>query len=110
MGGRAGGAAAAHAAPPGLGLTALWNEWLRYGIGPAPDPSEPWRPQWLLLPWLGLAGVAFALRPRGGGRAHHVVLHSGDLLVMGGRCQKTHLHSVPKENLSGGRISVIFRS
>ncbi|MEY2712114.1 MAG: hypothetical protein RL005_336 [Planctomycetota bacterium] len=58
--------AAAHAAPPGLGLTALWNEWLRYGIGPAPDPSEPWRPQWLLLPWLGLAGVAFALRPRAG--------------------------------------------
>ena len=58
--------AAAHAAPPGWGLAALWNEWLRYGIGPNPDASEPWRPQWLLLPWLGLLGVMFTLRVRQG--------------------------------------------
>lgn len=58
--------AAAHAAPPGFGLAALWNEWLRFGIGTAPDPAEPWRPQWLLLPWLGLIGVVASLRPRMG--------------------------------------------
>ena len=33
-------------------LGELWNQYFRYGIGPAPDPTEPWRPQWSLLPWL----------------------------------------------------------
>ena len=58
--------ASAHASPGGSGLTALWNEWLRFGIGAAPDVAEPWRPQWLLLPWLGLIGVIAGLRPRAG--------------------------------------------
>jgi len=58
--------AAAHAAPPGWGIAALWNEWLRFGIGAAPNAAEPWRPQWLLLPWLGLIAVVASLRPRAG--------------------------------------------
>jgi hypothetical protein len=58
--------AAAHEAPTGWGLAALWNEWLRFGIGPTPNAAEPWRPQWLLLPWLGLIGVVASLRPRQG--------------------------------------------
>ena len=58
--------AAAHAAPPGWGLAALWNEWLRFGIGAAPNAAEPWRPQWLLVPWLGLIGVVASLRLRAG--------------------------------------------
>lgn len=58
--------AAAHAAPPGWGIAALWNEWLRFGIGAAPNATEPWRPQWLLLPWLGLIAVVVSLRPRAG--------------------------------------------
>ncbi len=58
--------AAAHAAPPGWGLAALWNEWLRCGIGAAPNAAEPWRPQWLLLPWLGMIGVVASLRLRAG--------------------------------------------
>ena len=58
--------AAAHAAPPGWGLTALWNEWLRFGVGAATSVAEPWRPQWLLLPWIGLIGVIGGLRPRAG--------------------------------------------
>ena len=58
--------AAAHAAPPGWGIAALWNEWLRFGIGAAPNATEPWRPQWLLLPWLGLIAVVASLRPRAG--------------------------------------------
>lgn len=58
--------AAAHAAPPGWGIATLWNEWLRFGIGAAPNAAEPWRPQWLLLPWLGLIAVVVSLRPRAG--------------------------------------------
>lgn len=58
--------AAAHAAPPGWGLAALWNEWLRFGIGAAPNAAEPWRPQWLLVPWLGVIGVVASLRLRAG--------------------------------------------
>jgi alkylated DNA repair dioxygenase AlkB len=50
------------------------------------------------------------LRPRGGGRAlRHDVGH-GDLLVMGGSCQRTWEHSVPKTaRPTGPRISVQFR-
>jgi alkylated DNA repair dioxygenase AlkB len=50
------------------------------------------------------------LRPRGGGPAlRHEVGH-GDLLVMGGSCQRTWEHSIPKTaRASGPRISVQFR-
>ena len=53
---------------------------------------------------------ALLLRPRGGGPAvRHEVGH-GDLLVMGGSCQRTWEHSVPKTSrLIGPRISVQFR-
>ena len=55
---------------------------------------------------------AFALRPRGGGRGaslRYEVGH-GDLLVMGGSCQRTWEHSVPKTAQAvGPRISVQFR-
>jgi alkylated DNA repair dioxygenase AlkB len=53
---------------------------------------------------------SFLLRPRGGGKAlRHEVGH-GDLLVMGGSCQRTWEHSVPKTaNATGPRISVQFR-
>lgn len=36
-------------------------------------------------------------------------LGSGDLLVMGGSCQQTHVHGVPKVRAAGPRISVQFR-
>ena len=52
-----------------------------------------------------------ALRPRGGGRPalRHEVGH-GDLLVMGGSCQRTWEHAVPKTaRPAGPRISVQFR-
>jgi alkylated DNA repair dioxygenase AlkB len=50
------------------------------------------------------------LRPRGGGRAiRHDVGH-GDLVVMGGSCQRTWEHAVPKTARPvGPRISVQFR-
>jgi alkylated DNA repair dioxygenase AlkB len=50
------------------------------------------------------------LRPKGGGRAiRHEVGH-GDLLVMGGSCQRTWEHAVPKTARPvGPRLSVQFR-
>jgi alkylated DNA repair dioxygenase AlkB len=52
----------------------------------------------------------FLLRPRGGGRSRSFELGRGDLLVMGGSCQRTWEHSVPKLAQAGGpRISVQFR-
>src|ERR1700722_8413756 len=51
------------------------------------------------------------LRPKGGGRGHRFSLGHGDLLVMGGTCQRTWEHSVPKTaRPAGPRISVQFRS
>lgn len=52
----------------------------------------------------------FLLRPRGGGRAVGYTVGSGDLLVMGGSCQRTWEHSVPKTARDvEPRISVQFR-
>ncbi|HEY7488492.1 MAG TPA: alpha-ketoglutarate-dependent dioxygenase AlkB [Streptosporangiaceae bacterium] len=50
------------------------------------------------------------LRPRGGGAAlrHHI--GHGDLLVMGGSCQRTWEHAIPKTaRVTGPRISIQFR-
>ena len=50
------------------------------------------------------------LRPRGGGPALRHELGHGDLLVMGGSCQRTWEHAVPKTTrATGPRISVQFR-
>jgi alkylated DNA repair dioxygenase AlkB len=53
---------------------------------------------------------ALALRPRGGGRSQRFEVGHGDLLVMGGSCQRTWEHAVPKTAQAvGPRISVQFR-
>ncbi|WP_413099147.1 alpha-ketoglutarate-dependent dioxygenase AlkB [Streptomyces sp. Inha503] len=50
------------------------------------------------------------LRPRGGGKAIRRPLGHGDLLVMGGSCQRTWEHAIPKSSrAAGARISVQFR-
>ncbi|MBW3663844.1 MAG: alpha-ketoglutarate-dependent dioxygenase AlkB [Actinobacteria bacterium] len=51
----------------------------------------------------------FRLRPRGGGRSVGFELGRGDLLVMGGTCQRTWQHTVPKVSDTGPRISVTYR-
>jgi alkylated DNA repair dioxygenase AlkB len=54
---------------------------------------------------------ALLLRPRGGGPALRHELGHGDLLVMGGSCQRTWEHAVPKSTrVTGPRISVQFRA
>jgi alkylated DNA repair dioxygenase AlkB len=54
---------------------------------------------------------SLTLRPRGGGgRALRHDLGHGDLLVMGGSCQRTWEHAIPKTvRATGPRISVQFR-
>jgi alkylated DNA repair dioxygenase AlkB len=49
------------------------------------------------------------LRPRGGGESIGFEMGHGDLLVMGGSCQRTWEHAVPKVAHAGPRISVQFR-
>ncbi|HET8599600.1 MAG TPA: alpha-ketoglutarate-dependent dioxygenase AlkB [Segeticoccus sp.] len=50
------------------------------------------------------------LRPRGGGHSIRHVLGHGDLLVMGGSCQRTWEHCIPKSSRpTGPRISIQFR-
>lgn len=49
------------------------------------------------------------LRPNGGGRSLAVEPQPGDLFVMGGTCQRTWQHSVPKRAHAGPRICVMFR-
>jgi alkylated DNA repair dioxygenase AlkB len=53
---------------------------------------------------------ALALRPHGGGRTLRYEVGHGDLLVMGGSCQRTWEHAVPKTTKPvGPRISIQFR-
>jgi len=50
------------------------------------------------------------LRPRGGGPTRRYPLGHGDLIVMGGSCQRTWEHAIPKSaRPTGPRISVQFR-
>jgi alkylated DNA repair dioxygenase AlkB len=50
------------------------------------------------------------LRPRGGGASLRFPLGHGDLIVMGGSCQRTWEHAVPKTAKPvGPRVSVQFR-
>lgn len=50
------------------------------------------------------------LRPRGGGESRGFSLGHGDLVVMGGSCQRTWDHCIPKTAATvGPRISIQFR-
>ncbi|HLL55921.1 MAG TPA: alpha-ketoglutarate-dependent dioxygenase AlkB, partial [Myxococcaceae bacterium] len=51
----------------------------------------------------------FLLRPKGGGPSRAFMLGRGDLLVTGGKTQRTWDHSVPKVAQAGPRISLAFR-
>ena len=64
----------------------------------------------VVIPVLSLGSPRrFLLRPRAGGRS--IALHpaGGDLLVMGGACQRDWHHSVPKMAHAQPRMSVTFR-
>lgn len=52
----------------------------------------------------------FLLRRRGGGASRALQLGWGDLLVMGGTCQRSFEHAVPKLAQAGPRLAVLYRS
>jgi alkylated DNA repair dioxygenase AlkB len=59
---------------------------------------------------ISLGGVRpLRLRPHGGGPSIEFSMRPGDLLVMGGTCQRTWQHSVPKVHSACARISIQFR-
>ena len=51
----------------------------------------------------------FLLRRTGGGRSMSLSLGWGDLLVMGGTCQRTYQHAIPKVHEAAPRISIMLR-
>ena len=51
----------------------------------------------------------FLLRPFGGGRSIALRCGWGDLVVMGGACQRDWEHGVPKQKSADPRISIQFR-
>jgi len=65
-----------------------------------------------IVPVLTLgAARRFLLKPRDGGSSVGFEPHSGDLVVMGGRCQEDWVHCVPKGDPAiGMRISINFQS
>ena len=57
------------------------------------------------------ASRRFLLKSRAGGASVVLRPAAGDLIVMGGRCQRDWFHSVPKAaDCGGARISVNFQS
>ena len=55
------------------------------------------------------AARKFLIRPAGGGASRALSLGCGDLLVMGGGCQRTHQHAIPKVARAEPRIAIMFR-
>ncbi len=90
----------------------LWMNWYRDnddGTGwhvdrPANKQDEA------IIPVLSLGATRrFLIRPASGGSSTTIVTHGGDLVVMGGRCQKDYQHSVPKQKQpAGARLSLNF--
>jgi hypothetical protein len=51
----------------------------------------------------------FLLKPADGGQSIAFALGRGDLIVMGGTCQRTWRHGIPKAASAGPRIAIMFR-
>jgi alkylated DNA repair dioxygenase AlkB len=63
-----------------------------------------------LVATVSLGGARrFLIRPKGGGRSIAFSIGSGDLVVMGGSCQRTHEHAIPKVARAEPRIALMFR-
>jgi alkylated DNA repair dioxygenase AlkB len=51
----------------------------------------------------------FLIRPKGGGQSTGFDLGRGDLVVMGGACQRLWEHTIPKTAAAQPRIALMFR-
>ena len=94
------------------GFNSVWVNYYRGG-----DDSVAWHgdrigidPADAVVAIVSLGGPRrLLLRPAGGGRSRSFTLASGDLLAMGGACQRDWEHSVPKVAAAPPRMSVTFR-
>ncbi|HTO08364.1 MAG TPA: alpha-ketoglutarate-dependent dioxygenase AlkB [Myxococcota bacterium] len=98
----------------GVRYDQLWLNFYRHG-----HDSTAWhgdrisvRREECIVPVLTLGATRrFLIKPRTGGASRAFWPESGDLVVMGGRCQSDWVHSVPKApQVRGARISVNFQS
>jgi len=81
------------------------------GVGPRASRAGRGAYEDVMVAILSLgAPRPLVLRPRGGGQSVRFELGHGDLVVMGGSCQRTWEHAIPKTaHQIGPRISVQFR-
>jgi alkylated DNA repair dioxygenase AlkB len=70
------------------------------------------RPETAIVPVLSLGATRrFLIRPEAGGASTVFTPGNGDLIVMGGRCQRDWRHSVPRQKAPAGpRSSINFSS
>ena len=96
----------------GVSYSRLWMNWYRDN-----DDGTGWhadrpvdRLDEVVIPVLSLGATRrFLIKPDSGGASTVIVTHGGDLVVMGGRCQKDYKHSVPKQRAAAGpRLSLNF--
>lgn len=90
----------------------LWMNWYRDhndGTGWHADRLAKTQAE-AIIPVLSLGATRkFLIRPAAGGPSTTIIAHGGDLIVMGGRCQRDYQHSVPKQKSStGARVSLNF--
>jgi alkylated DNA repair dioxygenase AlkB len=107
-------AAAALSNHYGVEYDSLWLNLYRDGwdsTGWHRDRFSCRRPE-CIVPVLTLGATRrFLLKPRAGGTSIAFSPRSGDLVVMGGRCQQDWVHGVPKEpGILEARISLNFQS
>jgi alkylated DNA repair dioxygenase AlkB len=83
----------------------LWMNWYRDhndGTGWHADRPQDQLDE-TVIPVLSLGATRrFLIRPAGGGPSTPVVAYGGDLVVMGGRCQKDYQHCVPRQKHHAG--------
>jgi alkylated DNA repair dioxygenase AlkB len=103
------GALAAHYGQP---YTRLWLNWYRdHEDGTGWHADRPANQlDTTIIPVLSLgASRRFLIRPADGGPSTPITTRGGDLVVMGGRCQKDYRHMVPKQKTPAGpRLSLNF--
>lgn len=89
-----------------------WLNWYRNEQESTAWHGDRGRSEECIVPVLSLGETRrFLIRPKAGGRSTTFVVESGDLIVMGGRCQRDWEHAVPKETAPArGRISINFAS
>lgn len=81
----------------------------RDGMGLHRDDEMRWLDRTIIAGLAFGATRPFLLKAIRGGATQQIELASGDLYVMGGRCQADWLHGVPKVESCGPKISAVWR-